>query len=140
MAVMMAEVEMAQKIVRNREVISVGMGNNKLVEIEGRYTIRMRAQNGVEEYMYVDLGDSANAVRLLTFLSELRVKDDEVVVLENPSDNTIQSGPFGSFKVYDDLKVIYAYTHHTYAEKMLKALTGKAKKKGKTYRHSYDTD
>ena len=133
-AIMIAEMVSAQKVIRNREVASVGMGSNKLIEIEGLYTIRIRAQNGVDEYMYIDLGDSANAVRLLTFLSELRVKDDEVVVLENPSDNTIQSGPMGSFKVYDEFRVIYGYTHHTYAKKMLDGLTGKEKKKEKTKR------
>lgn len=129
LAVMVSQVAVSQKVVRNRVVASVAMGNNKLVEIEGRYSIRMRAANLPDELMYIDLGDSANAVRLLTFLSELRVKDDEVVVLENPSGNTIESGPFGSFTVFDDLKVIYGHTHHTYCEKMLKALTGKSEKK-----------
>ena len=127
----MAEVVTAQKVLRNREVASVAMGNTKLIEIEGMYSLKLRAQNSFDEYMYVDLGDSANAVRLLMFISELRITEDDVVVLENPSNNTIQKGPMGAFKVYDEFKVVYGYTHHTYVKKMLNALTGKEKKKEK---------
>ena len=139
-AVLLGEVTTAQKVYRNREVASVAMGNTKLIEIEGKYSLKLRTQNSVDEYMYVDLGDSVNAVRLLTFISELKISDEDVVVLENPSGNTIQKGPMGSFKVFDEFKAAYGYTHHTYVKKMLNALTGKEKKKDKAYRRRYKTD
>lgn len=128
----------AQKVHRLREVKSVAFGAIKLKENEGMYYLSMKTGNRYEPTFSVVLGDSANAVRLLTFIADLHIESDEVVELQNPSNNHITKDALGSFLVHDETGVFKCNMHRTHARSLLEALTGqKAKGKQKDKRPAY---
>jgi hypothetical protein len=120
-----------QKVHKTNVIASLAMNGVRLVNIDSTYSIQVRTDNRYEPYVTVLLGDSADAVRYLEFLSELHVEGEDVVELENPTKNYITRGAFGSFLVHDETRTFRGNMHRTHARSMWEALTGEKYKKRK---------
>ena len=130
----------AQTVHRVNEIKSVAMGGLRLIEDAGEYCMLVRTGNKYEPNVVVDLGDSANAVRLLTFMVELKMRSDDIVELENPTENYIYKGGFGGFRVYERTRTIEGYAHPSNIKKLLKALVEGGRERKPSYRRYDDED
>ena len=130
----------AQTVHRVNEIKSVAMGGLRLIEDAGGYCMLVRTGNRYEPNVVVDLGDSANAVRLLTFMVELKMRSDDIVELENPTDNFIYKGGFGGFRIYERTRTIDGYAHPSNIKKLLKALVEGGRERKPAYRRYDDED
>lgn len=113
-----------QTVHRVNEIKSVAYGALRLIEDGGQYVMLVRTDNKYHPSVSVVLGDSTEAVRLLTFMSDLKLRDDDIVELGNTSENYIYKGAFGGFRIYERTKTIDGYAHPANIRKLLKALTG----------------
>jgi hypothetical protein len=102
-----------------------------LVETDNRY----------HPFVSVILGDSTEAVRLLTYMSELKLgKNDRGVYLENMSENVITKGPLGAFNIYEKTVTISGVAHRLNIKKLLKALVEGGRERKPAYRRYDDED
>lgn len=62
----------------------------------------MRTNNSFQPTFPVVLGKRYEAIRLLKFISELKIGSRDIVDLENESHNVIKKGPVGGFMVYSE--------------------------------------
>ena len=130
----------AQTVHRVNEIKRVAMGGLRLIEDAGEYCMLVRTGNKYEPNVVVDLGDSANAVRLLTFMVELKMRSDDIVELENPTENYIYKGGFGGFRIYERTRTIEGYAHPSNIKKLLKALVEGGRERKPAYRRYDDED
>ena len=130
----------AQTVHRVNEIKSVAMGGLRLIEDAGEYCMLVRTGNKYEPNVVVDLGDSANAVRLLMFMVELKMRSDDIVELENPTENYIYKGGFGGFRIYERTRTIDGYAHPSNIKKLLKALVEGGRERKPSYRRHDDED
>ena len=91
-----------QTVHKVRELKSIGLGNVRLQEIDSVYVLVMRTNNSYQPTFPVVLGRRDEAIRLLKFISELKIGSRDIVDLENESHNVIKKGPVGGFMVYSD--------------------------------------
>lgn len=122
---------MGQKVHRTNVMFSAALGSIRLVEIDKYYSIQLESGNQYHPYVTVMLGDSVNAARLLEFIGDLYIEGEDVVDLENASNNSMVRGPLGSFRVFDETRVFTGTMHRTHARSMWEALTGEKYKKKK---------
>ena len=70
----------AQKVYRNVELKSFRMGTMKLYMTDSlTYAINFSTGNTFKPTFVCILGDRENAIKLLTFLRDLKIDDDDVV-------------------------------------------------------------
>ena len=130
----------AQHKVSVNVIKSVAMGTLKLEESEGTYYMLVETDNRYHPFVSVILGDSTEAVRLLTYMSELKLgKNDRGVYLENMSENVIMKGPLGAFNIYEKTVTICGVAHRLNIKKLLKALTEGGRERKPAYRR-HDED
>lgn len=119
-----------QTVHRVNEIKSVAYGALRLIEDAGEYVMLVRTDNRYHPSLSVVLGDSTEAVRLLTFMSDLKLRDDDIVELGNTSENYIYKGAFGGFRIYERTLTIDGYAHPANIRKLLKALAGDMEQPG----------
>lgn len=77
--------------------------------------------------MAVALGDRENAIRLLNVLNEVKLKGDDMLHLENETDNVVTRGAFGgsNLRFYSEGRQFTGDCHKMYIRKMIEYLEGK---------------
>ena len=94
-----------QQIVRAKKLKSTDLGNQRLeVTVDGRdttFVIYICNQQAARHPFPVVLGGKDNALRLLNFLLDAELKNDDIIRLENPSDNYVGKQTSG-FTVYSE--------------------------------------
>ena len=95
-----------------------------------------------EPNFVIGLGNRHQAEHFLKVLSELRMKGEDMMMLENPSNNYIRQGTFGSLRIFEELGVYSVDVHRDYFKKMLKLLddTKAGKQKKPAYMRNMDSD
>lgn len=93
----------AQKVYRSEVLKSYRSGTMKLYETEGKtYSIIFKTGNRFTPTFPCVLGDRENALRLLEFLRELKLGDDDMVDLENETKNWVKRGLWGSLRIISE--------------------------------------
>ena len=90
----------AQTVHKVIQLDSYNMGAVKLVRIDSAYALKMRTNNRYQRTFTVALGNRENAIRLLDFISKLKIDGDDIVELENETDNCIKKGPLGGYAIF----------------------------------------
>lgn len=91
-----------QTVHKVRNLKTIGFGNVRLQEVDSVYILVMRTKNSFQPTFPVVLGKRYEAIRLLKFISELKIGSRDIVDLENESHNVIKKGPVGGFMVYSE--------------------------------------
>ena len=93
----------AQTVYRSEVLKSYRSGTMKLYETEGKiYSIIFKTGNRFTPTFPCALGDRENALRLLEFLRDLKLGDDDMVDLENETNNWVKRGLWGSLRIISE--------------------------------------
>lgn len=93
----------AQKVVKNVELKSFRNGTMKLFVTDSTtYTLVFKTNNRFNPTFPCILGDREQAVKLLTFLRDVEIGDDDVIDLENESKNYAGRGIFGTLRIFSE--------------------------------------
>ena len=115
----------AQKVYRVERLKSFNMGAavlERVVQADTTYAIVMKSGGAYVSRFTVALGKKDEAIRLLTFISELKLSKDDVVELENETDNFIKKGPLGGLALCEKVTQRYSVITTGQAKKMLEAV------------------
>ena len=77
-------------------------GAVKLQCLNGMYKLTIRTDNRYQPSFDCMLGNRDNAIRLLRFMSELKLTKNDVVDLENATENTLRLGLFGNLEIFSE--------------------------------------
>lgn len=95
-----------QSIVRAKTLKSTDLGNQKLeVTVDGNDTtfVVIIHNGGAARHPFpVVLGGRDNAMRILGFLLDAELEDDDMIRLENPTDNYVKKNGFGGYLVFSE--------------------------------------
>lgn len=95
-----------QSIVRAKMLKSTDLGNQKLeVMVDGNdTTFAIIIHNGAatRHPFPVALGNKENALRILNFLLDAELENDDMIRLENPTDNCVKKNGFGGYLVLSE--------------------------------------
>lgn len=95
----------AQKVIKNEELATFRMGGVKLYMTDSvTYALRFRTDNPITNTFPCILGDREQAVRLLTFIRDVKLGDNDVIDLENATGNFVSRGLWGSFRIHSEGK------------------------------------
>lgn len=96
----------AQSIVRNKTLKTTDLGNQKLevsiADNDTVYVMFIKSGSVAKKYITVELGNSKDALRILQFLLDADISGDDVINLENPSNNLVRKNPLGGYLVYSE--------------------------------------
>lgn len=92
----------AQTVYRNEVIKSLNGGAVKLMCLNGMYKLTIRTDNRYQPSFNCMLGNRDNAIRLLRFMSELKLTKNDVVDLENATENTLRLGLFGNLEIFSE--------------------------------------
>ena len=113
----------AQKVYRNVELKSFRMGTMKLYMTDSlTYAINFSTGNTFKPTFVCILGDRENAIKLLTFLRDLKLGDDDVVDLENASENYVTKGMWTALRIHSSGKQFSYDVTPKEIRKMLEAI------------------
>lgn len=89
----------AQTLTQRKTIANLAFGNIKLEQIvqngDTLYSMNIKSGNRFMNYVVVGLGDHKEALRLLNVLNDVKLKDDDMLSLENVTDNVVTRGAFG---------------------------------------------
>ena len=109
----------AQSLHRVVSLKSLNAGAVVLQRDNGFYKLRMRTKH---DYFFVILGNKAEAVQILTYLSELKLGNDDYVFLNNEQETKVSKGPLGGHALYDILQINYCVITRSQAKKLAKVV------------------
>lgn len=99
----------AQSIARTETLKTTDLGNQKLMATvennDTTYVIYIKTGSRVQKYFPVVLGGYEQAMHFLGVLQDVELKGDDVLRLENPSNNYVTKNTLGGLRVFDELKV-----------------------------------
>ena len=92
-----------QTIVQRKVIRSVNYGNIQLVQAitEGDtlYAMNLKVVNKYQKSFIVDLGSRERALHLLRAMKNVELKDEDMMSLDNATDNIVTRGLFGSLRI-----------------------------------------
>lgn len=95
----------SQNVYRNVELKSFRMGTMKLYMTDSlTFAITFKTNNRYKPTFSCILGKKEQAIKLLTFLKDLKLGDDDVVDLENESENYVTHGMWTALRIYSSGK------------------------------------
>lgn len=94
----------AQSLHRVVSLKSLNAGAVVLQRDEGVYKLRMRTKH---DYFFVILGERSEAMKILSYLSGLKLGKDDYVILDNEQETMVRKGPLGGHALYDVLHLEY---------------------------------
>ena len=109
----------AQSVHRVVTLKSVNAGAVTLQRDGEQYMLKMRRP---QFHFFVMLGTKEEAVKTLLFLSELKLKGDDYVVLDNSQQTKVGRGPLGGHALYDTLGVDYCVITRGQAKELAKVI------------------
>jgi hypothetical protein len=96
----------AQRIVKNKTLKTTDLGNQKLevsiADNDTVYVMFIKCGSVAKKYVTVELGNSKDALRILQFLLDADISGDDVINLENPSNNLVKKNSLGGYLVYSE--------------------------------------
>lgn len=107
----------AQELHRVVSLKTLNGGAVVLQRDEGEYKLRMR---GSHNYFFVCLGVKSEAVKMLMYLSDLKLGREDYVILENEQETMVRKGPFGGHALYDVLHLEYCVITRSQAGQLAK--------------------
>lgn len=103
---LMAICAIAQSISRNVLLKSTDLGNQKLYAMvykqDTTLVIIMKTTSRIQPTFPVELGNKANAIRLLNFLLDAELHGDDILDLENETHNLVKKNALGGFLVFSE--------------------------------------
>ena len=116
----------AQTLTQRKTIANLAFGNIKLEQIvqngDTLYSMNIKSGNRFMNYVVVGLGDHKEALRLLNVLNDVKLKDDDMLSLENVTDNVVTRGAFGCLRFYSEGRQFSGDCHKSYIRKMIKVL------------------
>ena len=117
-----------QTLTKRETIANLALGGVKLEQIVQKgdtlYSMFIKTGNRYKKYVAVGLGDRQEALRLLNFLNDVKLKGDDILSLENVTDNIVTRGAFGSLRFYSEGRQFSGDVHKMYIRKMIEVLEG----------------
>lgn len=106
MMMMVCVAVQAQTIIRTDVLKKTDLGNQRLEATrEGSdttYVMLIATGNNFKPYVDVVLGGKADALRLLHFLLDAEISGDDVITLDNPTNNLVKRNTLGGYRVFSE--------------------------------------
>lgn len=106
MMTMVCAAVQAQTIIRTDVLKKKDLGNQRLEATrEGNdttYVMLIATGNNFKPYVDVVLGGKADALRLLQFLLDAEISGDDVITLDNPTNNLVKRNTLGGYRVFSE--------------------------------------
>ena len=115
-----------QTLVQRKTIKSINFGVLKLEQViqerDTTYAMLIATTNRYQKNIVVALGNRDNAVRLLRLLSDLKLKNDDMLDLENDTHNVVTRGSFGSLRFHSEGRQFQGDCGKAYIKTFLKTL------------------
>ena len=96
----------AQTIIRTDVLKKTDLGNQRLEATrEGSdttYVMLIATGNDFKPFVDVVLGGKADAFRLLHFLLDADISGDDIIALDNPTNNLVKKNTLGGYRVFSE--------------------------------------
>ena len=143
-----------QTIVQRKVIRSVNYGNIQLVQAitdgDTLYAINLKVANKYQKSFIVDLGSRERALHLLRAMKDVELKDEDMMSLDNATDNIVTRGLFGSLRISSEGRQFSVDVTKQQIQKFIDALepddAGEGKKGNKkkknvpAYMRNFDSD
>lgn len=144
----MALAASGQTMVQRKVIRSLNMGNTQLVQAitEGDtlFALNLKTGNRYQPAFVVDLGNRERALHLLKAMRDVELKDDDMMSLDNATDNIVTRGLFGTLRITSEGRQFSHDISKQQIEKFIDALEpqkeGKKKKNVPAYMRNMDVD
>ena len=135
MMMMVSVAVSSQTLTRSKVLKSTDLGNQKLqMAIQKNdtvYAIVLKNSGGGsrDDVIVVALGNRQNALRLLNVMLDVELEKDDVLALENETNNVVKKWPLagGGFAVFHELGVRYGQLRKPNIKGFIKVLQGEEK-------------
>lgn len=134
-----------QSVVRRKPICKVNYGNIQLEQIVSEtdtcYAMYIKTNNNYHPFITIDLGNKIQAIKMLNFLIDVKLENDDMVTLDNATNNTVTRGLFGSLCFHSEGRQFSGDVIKKYLKTFLDVLEGKeTKKKVPAYMRNMDED
>lgn len=140
-----------QTMVQRKVIRSVNYGNIQLVQAindgDTLYAMNLKVANQYQKAFIVDLGSRDRALHLLRAMKDAELKDEDMMSLDNATDNIVTRGLFGSLRITSEGRQFSVDVTKQQIQKFIDALepdeVGGEKKKKKNvpaYMRNMDKD
>ena len=139
-----------QTMVQRKVIRSLNMGNTQLVQAitEGDtlFALNLKTGNRYQPAFVVDLGNRERALHLLQAMRDVELKDDDMMSLDNATDNIVTRGLFGTLRITSEGRQFSHDISKQQIQKFIDALKpqiqekGKKKKNAPAYMRNMDED
>lgn len=140
-----------QTMVQRKVIRSVNYGNIQLVQAindgDTLYAMNLKVANQYQKAFIVDLGSRDRALHLLRAMKDAELKDEDMLSLDNATDNIVTRGLFGSLRISSEGRQFSVDVTKQQIQKFIDALEpekegdGKKKKKNvPAYMRNMDKD
>lgn len=124
-----------QTLTKRETIANLALGGVKLEQIVQKgdtlYSMFIKTGNSYKKYIAVSLGNRSEALRLLNILNDVKLKGDDMLSLENVTDNIVTRGAFGCLRFYSEGRQFSGDIHKMYIRKMIEVLEGAQTESGK---------
>ena len=126
---LVAVTAIGQTLTQRKTIKSINFGVLKLEQItqasDTAYAMLIKTTNRYQKHITVALGDRANAIRLLRLLCDVKLKNDDMLDLENPTHNIVTRGTFGSLRFHSEGRQFQGDCGKMYLKTFLDVLEGR---------------
>lgn len=134
-----------QSVVRRKPICKVNYGNIQLEQIVSEtdtcYAMYIKTNNNYHPFITIDLGNKIQAIKMLNFLIDVKLENDDMVTLDNATNNIVTRGLFGSLRFHSEGRQFSGDVIKKYLKTFLDVLEGKeTKKKVPAYMRNMDED
>ena len=106
MMMMVCVAVQAQTVIRTDVLKKTDLGNQRLEATrEGNdttYVMLIATGNRFKSYVDVVLGGKTDALRMLQFLLDAEISGDDVITLDNPTNNLVKKNTLGGYRVFSE--------------------------------------